>query len=357
AAWTAFLASTTASGGCGGVLANNATTPPSACGGFRDVTWTYTVSNACGSYPSGCDSNGRVTCTKRFTVATAPLVTFKCGNNVTVPACSTQSQVNAAWTSFLCSTTVSGGINGVLTNNAPSNPPSACGGSVNVTWTYTGSCGQTQSCTKTFTVTSGGRVDVTGPSNVSYNGCNFTSQYALNCAFNNWLAQFQTVSSGCSSSSNCGTSSGGATAVFSGDPRVAPSLFNGGCVRVTYSIAGSCNQDVVSATFTVSRRVNCNNCTSKGPETSIPSDNLVKGMSVKVYPNPYTESFKLDLTTSSEDKVGVAIYDMTGKLIEQREVNSSDIQSIQIGDRYPTGVYNVIVTQGTEVKTLRVVKR
>jgi hypothetical protein len=78
---------------------------------------------------------------------------------------------------------------------------------------------------------------------------------------------------------------------------------------------------------------------------------------VVAYPNPYTETFNLSLTTSSEDKVGVMVYDMIGKLIEQREVRPSEVSELQVGDRYPSGVYNVIVTQGNEVKTLRVVKR
>ena len=65
----------------------------------------------------------------------------------------------------------------------------------------------------------------------------------------------------------------------------------------------------------------------------------------------------MSLSTSSEDKVGIVVYDMTGRLIEQREVRTSDVTAQQIGDRYPTGVYNVIVTQGNEVKTLRVIKR
>jgi hypothetical protein len=30
---------------------------------------------------------------------------------------------------------------------------------------------------------------------------------------------------------------------------------------------------------------------------------------------------------------------------------------MEIGDRYATGVYQVIVTQGTEVKTLRMIKK
>jgi hypothetical protein len=79
--------------------------------------------------------------------------------------------------------------------------------------------------------------------------------------------------------------------------------------------------------------------------------------SVKAYPNPYSENFNLSVTTSSEDKVGIVVYDMTGRLIERREVRPSDMVEQQIGDRYPSGVYNVVVTQGEEVKTVRVIKR
>ena len=79
--------------------------------------------------------------------------------------------------------------------------------------------------------------------------------------------------------------------------------------------------------------------------------------SVKAYPNPYTETFNLSLSTSSEDKVSVVVYDMTGRLIERRDVRPSDMMEQQIGDRQPSGVYNVVVTQGEEVKTVRVIKR
>ncbi len=44
-----------------------------------------------------------------------------------------------------------------------------------------------------------------------------------------------------------------------------------------------------------------------------------------VYPNPYTETFHLSLNTVSEDKVGIVVYDMTGRLIERREVRASDM--------------------------------
>ncbi|WP_293893668.1 T9SS type A sorting domain-containing protein, partial [Flavobacterium sp.] len=84
---------------------------------------------------------------------------------------------------------------------------------------------------------------------------------------------------------------------------------------------------------------------------------FTSSFNVVAYPNPYSETFNLSLTTASEEKVGIVVYDMTGRLIERREVRATDIVEQQIGDHYPSGVYNVVVTQGEEVKTLRVIKR
>ena len=48
---------------------------------------------------------------------------------------------------------------------------------------------------------------------------------------------------------------------------------------------------------------------------------------------------------------------MIGRLVDQKSVSVSDLESSPIGDNYPSGVYNVIATQGDEVRTVRVVKR
>ncbi|NUY82202.1 T9SS type A sorting domain-containing protein [Flavobacterium sp. MAH-1] len=76
-----------------------------------------------------------------------------------------------------------------------------------------------------------------------------------------------------------------------------------------------------------------------------------------VYPNPYTESFAIDMDTDSNDKISVKVYDMIGKLVEEREFASDVIEVQQFGERYPSGVYNVIASQGASLKTLRVIKR
>jgi hypothetical protein len=44
---------------------------------------------------------------------------------------------------------------------------------------------------------------------------------------------------------------------------------------------------------------------------------------------------------------------MLGRSIEQRQMSSD----AQIGSNYAKGVYNVIVNQGANVKTLRVIKQ
>jgi len=75
------------------------------------------------------------------------------------------------------------------------------------------------------------------------------------------------------------------------------------------------------------------------------------------YPNPFAANFKLDVKTNSESNIQVRVYDMIGKLVEDKMINASDIQNFELGNQYPSGVYNVIVSQESNTKTLRVIKR
>ena len=102
---------------------------------------------------------------------------------------------------------------------------------------------------------------------------------------------------------------------------------------------------------------NCSNTAAYSTAIVYYKDCSVAKLSVSSYPNPFAETFNLNLSTPSEEKVGLSIYDMTGRLIEQREVNFDELSEIKFGDRYPSGIYNVVVSQGEDVKTTRVVKR
>ena len=79
--------------------------------------------------------------------------------------------------------------------------------------------------------------------------------------------------------------------------------------------------------------------------------------SVVAYPNPYDYQFSFRMESSSDAPVHVKVYDMIGKLIETREINAADMPVVSLGERYPSGVYNVVVTQEDNVKTIRMIKR
>lgn len=93
------------------------------------------------------------------------------------------------------------------------------------------------------------------------------------------------------------------------------------------------------------------------PTASRQSDQVMNVFEVATYPNPYATSFKLNINTSSEAQVGVKVYDMLGREVESKTGNLDLMTAVEIGSQYPAGVYNVIVSQGEQTKTLRVIKR
>jgi hypothetical protein len=87
-------------------------------------------------------------------------------------------------------------------------------------------------------------------------------------------------------------------------------------------------------------------CLRLAPEAA----SATEAFSVVAYPNPSTEGFKV--TSSNKKSFGVQVYDMLGRSIEKRQMTSDS----QIGSNYAKGIYNVIVNQGANVETLRVIK-
>lgn len=76
-----------------------------------------------------------------------------------------------------------------------------------------------------------------------------------------------------------------------------------------------------------------------------------------VYPNPFTDSFHLDVSSASQNTIHIKIYDMLGKMIENKTIETSEIQSLSIGANYPSGIYNLNVSQDKNTQTLRIIKR
>lgn len=130
-----------------------------------------------------------------------------------------------------------------------------------------------------------------------------------------------------------------------------PQLTGGAAANTAYTI----RVDVLYNANYVQGTILCTINTS--PTATRQTNTALEIYEVSAYPNPYAETFKLNVNTSSEDEVGVRVYDMLGREVEAREASVANVTNLEIGSQYPSGVYNIIVTQGNNVKTLRVIKR
>jgi hypothetical protein len=223
AAYNAWLATASGSGGCGGQLSNNSDGAPSNCGGAKTVTFTYT--NSC---------SATQTCAATFTVTAPASVTLNCPVSTTVAACQTQAQVTAAYNAWLATASANGGCAGGLSNNS-TGAPSNCGGAKTVTFTYTSSCTATQTCAATFTVTAPASVTLHCPTSTTVASCQTQAQ--VTAAYNAWLAT--------------GSGSGGCGGQLSNNSTGAPDKC-GGAKTVTFTYTNSCSAtQTCAATFTV----------------------------------------------------------------------------------------------------------
>ncbi|MBL0013335.1 MAG: T9SS type A sorting domain-containing protein [Flavobacterium sp.] len=136
------------------------------------------------------------------------------------------------------------------------------------------------------------------------------------------------------------------------NPRFQLPLLSGGAAAST---AYTIRVDVLYNLSYVQGTVLCTITTS--PTATRQTSSALAIYEVNAYPNPYAETFKLNVNTSSEDQVGVRVYDMLGREVEARQASVAAITNLEIGSQYPSGVYNIIVTQGANVKTVRVIKR
>lgn len=91
--------------------------------------------------------------------------------------------------------------------------------------------------------------------------------------------------------------------------------------------------------------------------TKLAQESSSKELIAVAYPNPFSNSFGISLENYSQEQVEINVYSMLGTLVEAKQVDSNSIHEVSLGNAYPSGVYNVIVAQGSNVKTLRIVKR
>lgn len=75
------------------------------------------------------------------------------------------------------------------------------------------------------------------------------------------------------------------------------------------------------------------------------------------FPNPFNDAFTVNVSTSSDEKVYVTVYDMSGKVMATHATAPQELGNLRLGEGYAAGVYQVRLVQGSETKTLNVVKQ
>lgn len=80
----------------------------------------------------------------------------------------------------------------------------------------------------------------------------------------------------------------------------------------------------------------------------------IKDFKVTVFPNSSSDTFIITIESINSNGIDAQVYDMQGRLIEKVKTNAT---SFEIGKFYSAGVYNVIISTGTDIKTVRIVKK
>jgi hypothetical protein len=95
-------------------------------------------------------------------------------------------------------------------------------------------------------------------------------------------------------------------------------------------------------------------CSSIKKESQELAENVAYVFNVIAYPNPSSNVFTIKIQSLENAKSELSVYDSIGRLIDQLQVQTNELE---LGSRYPAGIYNLIVKQGENVKTVRVVKQ
>lgn len=253
-----------------------------------DVTCQYTyiiertwiATDPCGNIDS---------CVQTINVANRSEIQINCPENYSIDPnnCITQEAVDLEFEEWLDQFSYMGGCTPTVEITNPG-PPNKCGGSSTVLWDVIKTCGDTLTCSATFTVAKSPEIQVSCPSNntVSFN----LSQEEIEKQFTAWLNTFS-VSGGCNT-----------TVVTNNTETPTKESCMESTKTVTWIIESECSENIVcSATFTISFESNNSlppNCQSIHP--SIDKEGLTVITTEDYLTNHLSADYPLKLTIQNE---------------------------------------------------------
>ena len=221
------------------------------------LTFNYTVSDNCST-----DN-----CTSTFTVPAAVPIEVTCTAPVNIQACTSLTDIQAAYTTWVAGFSYTGGCAATTTTNIGAIPTLPAGvecSGTTLTFNYTVSdnC-STDNCTSTFTVPAAVPIEVTCTAPVNIQAC--TSLTDIQAAYTTWVAGFSYT--------------GGCAATTTTNIGAIPTLpagveCSGTTLTFNYTVSDNCSTDNCTSTFTVpaavpievtcTAPVNIQACTSLG---------------------------------------------------------------------------------------------
>ncbi|MBK8053311.1 MAG: T9SS type A sorting domain-containing protein [Saprospiraceae bacterium] len=78
---------------------------------------------------------------------------------------------------------------------------------------------------------------------------------------------------------------------------------------------------------------------------------------IAIYPNPAIQMVHLDISTmdAAAGEIDLRIYDIHGRIMADKTIIGAGIEPIDV-TQYPTGTYNISVTQGNTQHQKRFIK-
>lgn len=186
-AYNSWVAGFTFSGGC--TAFDNINEIPSLpnydCGTEVDISFDYLVIDDCN--PSG------ITCSSSFYVPGVTPLSVNCPTDASLPECSTEADILAAYNAWKNGFSVNNGDNPTSNiGDIPSLPDFACGEAVNLSFTLNANdaCTSNATCSSTFSVAAADDLMISDVQDLVVNACDFENQAALDAAFASWLSGF-----------------------------------------------------------------------------------------------------------------------------------------------------------------------
>ena len=94
--------------------------------------------------------------------------------------------------------------------------------------------------------------------------------------------------------------------------------------------------------------------THSNPTTGIGENIITKN--AKVFPNPFTDKIIIDFTYESNNETkSIKLFSITGELISQISITNNPATQLELNN-LSSGVYMLVITSGSEIQTIKLVK-